>query len=115
MCVLRIFISHSSKDKPAAEALAVALRARRIDPWFEKWEISAGDDVVASVNAGLGEAGAAIIAGSRYSRDSRWVETETSYLADARVNEQGILILGDECFVPPLLAPLARLRIRRRP
>ena len=52
---MRVFISHSSKDKPAVEALA--LRERGIDPWLDKWEIGAGDDIVASINAGLDEAG----------------------------------------------------------
>jgi TIR domain len=41
---VRVFISHSSKDKPAVEALAVALRERGIDPWLDKWEIGAGCD-----------------------------------------------------------------------
>jgi hypothetical protein len=62
---MRVFISHSSKDKPAVEPLVLALRERSFDPWFDKWEISPGDDIVASINAGLDEAGAGIIAFSR--------------------------------------------------
>ena len=49
---MSVFISHSSKDKPAVEALATALRARGIDVWLDKWEIGPGDDIVASINAG---------------------------------------------------------------
>jgi hypothetical protein len=106
---LRVFISHSSKDKPAVEALA--LRERGIDPWLDKWEIGAGDDIVASINAGLDEAGAGIIVFSRHSRESRWVDAEVSYLTYARIQEQKVLIpvmLGEDCYVPPLLRPLAR-------
>lgn len=51
----RVFISHSSKDKPAVEKLARALRAKGIDAWLDKWEIAPGDDIVARINEGLEE------------------------------------------------------------
>src|SRR4029077_9366951 len=99
---VHVFTSHSSKDKPAVEALAGALRDRGIDPWLDKWEIGAGDDIVASINAGLDQAGAGIIVFSRHSKESRWVEAEVSYLTYARIQEQKVLIpvmLGEDCFV----------------
>ena len=108
---MRVFISHSSKDKPAVEPLVHALRERGFDPWFDKWEIGPGDDIVASINAGLEEADAGIIAFSRHSRESRWVEAEVSYLTYARIQEEKILIpvmVSDDAWVPPLLRPLAR-------
>ena len=108
---MRVFISHSSKDKPAVEPLVHALRERGFDPWFDKWEIGPGDDIVASINAGLDEAGAGIIAFSRHSQESRWVEVEVSYLTYARIQEEKILIpvmVSDDAWVPPLLRPLAR-------
>jgi hypothetical protein len=108
---MRVFISHSGKDKPAVEALAVALRAHGIEPWFDTWEIGPGDDIVKSINDGLDKADAGIIVFSRHSRDSRWIEAEVSYLTFARIEERKVLIpvmLGGDCFVPPLLRPLAR-------
>jgi hypothetical protein len=33
---MRVFISHSSKDKPAVEEFARALGARGFDPWLDK-------------------------------------------------------------------------------
>ena len=108
---LRVFISHSSNDKPAVEELALALRERGIDPWLDKWEIAPGDDIVARINAGLEEAGAGIIVFSRHSKDSRWVEAEVSYLTYARVVESKVLVpvvIGEDAWVPPLLRPLAR-------
>jgi hypothetical protein len=56
---MRVFVSHSSHDKPAVEALAEALRARGIDPWLDKWEIGLSGDFIASINQGLDEADAA--------------------------------------------------------
>lgn len=108
---MRVFISHSSKDKPAVESLALALRERGIDPWLDKWEIAPGDDIVASINAGLDAAPAGIIVFSRHSLENRWVEAEVSYLTYARIQESKVLIpvmVGDDAWVPPLLRPLAR-------
>jgi hypothetical protein len=108
---IRVFISHSSRDKPQVEALAVALRERGIDAWLDKWEIGPGDDIVASINRGLDEAGAGLVVFSAHSRESRWVEAEVGYLAYARIQEGKALIpvvLGDGVWVPPLLRPLAR-------
>jgi len=108
---MRVFISHSSKDKPAVEGLALALRARGIDPWLDKWQIGPGDDIVTSINTGLDEASAGIIVFSPHSRESRWVDAEVSYLTYARIQERKPLIpvvIGDDAWVPPLLRPLAR-------
>jgi TIR domain len=111
---MRVFISHSSKDKPAVEALALALHERGIEPWLDKWEIGPGDDIVVSINDGLDRADAGIIVFSHHSRDSRWIEAEVSYLTFARIEERKVLIpvvLGDDFYVPPLLRPLARRSI----
>ncbi|HEU0016490.1 MAG TPA: CHAT domain-containing protein, partial [Longimicrobium sp.] len=108
---LRVFLSHSSKDKPQVEALAVALRERGIEPWLDKWEIGPGDDIVGSINRGLDEADAGIIVFSEHSGESRWVESEVSYLTYARIVESKALIpvvLGEGAWVPPLIRPLAR-------
>ena len=58
---MRVFISHSSKDKPAVEALALALRERGIETWLDKWMIGPGDDIVDKINAGLEEVQAGLI------------------------------------------------------
>ena len=111
---MRVFISHSSKDKPAVEALATELRARGIDAWLDKWEIASGSDIVASINAGLEGAGTGIIVFSEHSQESRWVEAEVSYWTHARIEEGKVLIpvvLGENYFIPPLLRPLLRRKI----
>ena len=111
---MRVFISHSSKDKPAVEKLATALRERGIDAWVDKWEMGPGDDFIAAINEGLEEADAGIVVFSAHSVESRWVEAETSYLTYARIREGKPLIpvkAGDDAFVPPLLRPLIYRRI----
>lgn len=108
---MRVFISHSSIDKPAVEELALALEERGIDPWVDKFRIGAGDDVVASINAGLEEADGGLIVFSAHSKDSQWVKAEISYLTWAHVEEGKVLIpvvIGDDVDIPPLLRPFAR-------
>jgi hypothetical protein len=50
---MRVFISHSSVDKPAVLPLADALRARGIDAWLDQYQIAPFADIVARINAGL--------------------------------------------------------------
>src|SRR5687767_7605599 len=111
---MRVFISHSSKDKSAVEALAHALRERGFDVWLDKWEFGPGDSIVASINDGLEQAQAGLIVFSQHTRESRWVDAEVAYLTFARIEEGKVLIpvvLGEDAWVPPLLRPLVRRRI----
>jgi hypothetical protein len=108
---MRVFISHSSQDKPAVQVLAAGLRARGIDAWLDIWEIAPGEDIVDRINQGLQQADAGIIVFSEHSRASRWVESEVSYLTYARICEGKVLIpvtIDSNAWVPPLLRPLAR-------
>src|SRR5436305_1745709 len=108
---MRVFISHSSKDKPAVEVLARGLRERGIETWLDKWVIGEGDDIVVKINEGLEQASAGLIVFSAHSRESRWVEAEASYFTYARVQEGKVLIpvvVGEDAYVPPLLQALVR-------
>ncbi len=111
----RIFISHSSKDKPAVEQLALELHQRGFDPWFDKWEIQPGDDIVASINRGLEEMDAGIVVFSEHTIDSDWIQHELSYLILKNI-EDGVklipILIGDnKGVVPPLVRPKLYIRI----
>ncbi|MFN6338092.1 MAG: TIR domain-containing protein [Cyanobacteriota bacterium] len=111
---MRVFLSHSSRDKPAVEALARFLRQRGIDAWFDQWEIAPGDDILAKINAGLEQADAGLIVFSAQSLRSPWVNAEVSALTHERIQKGQPLIpvqVGDDAYVPPLLRPLCRLSI----
>ncbi len=108
---LRVFIGHSSKDKPAAERLARGLRERGIDAWFAGWEIRPGDDIVERIDGGLEAADAGVVLFSRHTWGSSWVKAEARYLSYARIEEEKVLIpvmAEAGAWVPPLLRPLAR-------
>ena len=87
---------------PSVTAFAQS-EIRRANSWYGGLGLTLSSGIVASINAGLAEAGAAIIVFSRHSRDNPRIEAETSYLTYARVKEQRILGL------------LARLPIWSRP
>lgn len=75
---MRVFISHSSQDKPQVEALAIALRERGFETWLDKWELQTGDNLVAAINRGLEEAQAGVVVFSAAAAKSIWVTAETS-------------------------------------
>lgn len=111
---MRVFLSHSSRDKPAVEALARYLREQGIDAWFDQWEISPGDDIIARMNEGLGQADAGLIVFSAQWLQSPWVNAEVSSLTYERIKSGQPLIpvqVGDDACIPPLLRPLCRLGI----
>ena len=111
---MRVFISHSSHDKPAVLALAEALRQRGFDPWVDQWQIAPGQDIVACINTGLAEADAGLIVFSAAAQASHWVQAEWSALTFARIEQGRPLIpitIAGFADIPPLLAPLLRRRI----
>lgn len=111
---MKVFISHSSRDKPAVEQLALELGRRGFDPWLDKWEIQAGDDIVASINRGLDEAQAILVVFSEHTDQSRWVGAELSFATWSRIEQNLPLIpvmVSDQARVPPLLRPLLWRRI----
>lgn len=109
---MKVFISHSSRDKPAVEALARHLRSVGIDAWLDKWEIAPGDDVIARMNEGLGQADAGLIVFSARTMESCWVRAEVSTLTWNRIQGRKLLIplkASADAEVPPLLEPLCWL------
>ena len=51
----RAFLSYTSEDRDLAKRMATELGRLGIDPWWDQWEIGAGDSIVQKVNEGLGD------------------------------------------------------------
>ena len=111
---MKVFISHSSKDKPMVETLANDLSNRGFEVWLDKWEIVPGDNIVDKINSGLEAADAGLIVFSVHSADSNWVSAEISYLTYEMIGEKKLIIpvmAGEDAYIPALLRPLARIQI----
>jgi hypothetical protein len=111
---MRVFISHSSKDKPAVRPLAEALCALGFESWLDEWEIRDGHDFVAHINDGLDKCEAGIIVFTSNADASKWVNEELNYLIYARVQEGKPLVpvvFDADAKIPAPLRMLTRRRI----
>lgn len=102
----RVFISHTSKDKPFVKEFARDLRRFGIDVWYDEWEIAVGDSIVEKVFAGLDASDTLIVVLSPESVTSRWVNEELNVAVMRRLSEANIRILPvliETCDIPTAL------------
>jgi len=102
----RIFISHSSKDKPFARLLAMDLAAKGHRPWLDEWKILAGESIPSALSDGLERCDFVVVVLSEHAIESNWVEREWQAKYWDEVNSgklQVIPALLRLCTVPSLL------------
>jgi len=109
---LKVFCSYRSTDCAAVEELARRLVERGVDAWFDRWEIVAGDDIVARMDGGVDGCEAALIFISEAWFDGAWAFDEYTSLALRKV-EDGIRVIpiGD---VPVRRLPTRLRKLARR-
>lgn len=71
-----VFLSHSSKDKPAVRALAERLKADGLRVWFDEWEIKPGDSIPLKIEQGLEQSRTLVLVMSAAAFASEWVTLE---------------------------------------
>jgi len=103
---MKVFLSHSTKDKEFVQRLADALVGANFEPWLCEVDIDRGENFVAKINEGLEQSDVALLVWSPDSANSAWTKEEwTSILArqvaDAKIR-LGIVLLR-ECPLPELL------------
>lgn len=89
---LRVFCSYRSTDAAVVERFATRLREAGLDAWFDRWEIRAGDDIVARMDEGLDGCDAALIFVSEAWFDGAWAYDEYTTLAMRKI-EDGIRVI----------------------
>ena len=103
----KAFISHASEDKNRfVDAFAEALTNIGIDPWYDKWEIKAGDSLVSKIfDEGIKDATVFVIVLSENSVAKPWVKEELSAAVVKRIQEKCLLIPVqlDDCEIPVAL------------
>jgi hypothetical protein len=101
----RVFVSHSSKDKPFVRKLVEALKEHDLNVWFDEAEIKVGDSIVTRISEGLDSAYLIVVL-SKASVESPWVREEmNAALMDEISGKGGVVlpVLMEPCEIPPLL------------
>jgi hypothetical protein len=102
----KIFLSHSSADKPFVTGLAVDLSALGHQPWFDDWDILAGESIPEKISSGIEEADFVVVVLSRHAVESKWVANEWQAKYWNEIIERRVAVIPvllDECNIPTLL------------
>ena len=104
---MRIFISHSHRDREAVDAIADTLRSDGHEIWIDSLQLKPGDNISQRIQEGLEQADAIVFVISRNSLHSEWVQREFSAIALQQISKRQQRIIPvrlDECEVPSYLA-----------
>jgi hypothetical protein len=109
--MFKVFISHSSKDKPFVKKLKEDLNFNDIETWVDQDELKVGDHLSESLMRGIGESTHFIIVLSNNIKGSDWVQLEldeaiTSF--DNKILQKIIPVLLRDTDIPKQLNNLLR-------
>lgn len=104
-----VFLCHSSSDSAVVQKLAERLLREGVKPWYDKWEIRAGDSLTQKISAGIESCDAFVIVVSRASTESKWVKREL-HSAIALLVEKGIRVIPARLDSAPLPSLIGDLR-----
>ena len=103
---MKIFLSHSSKDKGFVKKISKALESQGYQTWLDEDDILIGDDITHEIGNALTECDVVLVFLSRYSVQSRWVNREWQLKFFDQINKGHVYILPlliEECSIPQLL------------
>ena len=87
---LKVFLSHSTRDKEFVQRLATALEDADFKPWLCEVDIDRGQNFVTKINDGLGQSDLAILVWSPHAAESAWTEQEWTSALARQVEEHRI-------------------------
>ena len=104
----KVFLSHSSIDKPIVEKIFFELQKEEIKVWFDKYEIKGGDSITDKLNEGLSKSDLGLICLSRNFLNSNSSKAEMNYFFRQRMisGKKNFIILNIDLSIqefPPLL------------
>src|SRR5271166_4843867 len=115
---MKVFLSHSTKDKQFVQTLATALEAEKIEPWLCEVDIEFGQNFVAKIEEGLRDADLTVLFWSPEAARSDWTRLEWTSVIAREISESrtrlGIVLLRD-CAVPELLRVKHRIDAQTDP
>ena len=103
-----IFLSHTYKDKPVVEqvALSLAKAIPREQLFYDSWSIQPGDGIIDKMNAGLEDCKLFLFFVSKNSLQSSMVKLEwqNALLKATKGQTKIVPVKLDDCLMPPILA-----------
>ena len=115
---MKVFLSHSTKDKQFVQTLAAELETEKIEPWLCEVDIEFGENFVAKIEEGLREADLTVLFWSPEAGRSDWTRLEWTSVTAREISESrtrlGVVLLRD-CAVPELLRVKHRIDARTDP
>jgi hypothetical protein len=104
----QVFISYRAGHDNFAEALAKRLGQEGIVPWFDKWEILAGDSIPGKIEEGLRDSIAFIPVITADYQEGKWATDELQSAITKRIEEgyRIVPVLLDSCERPELIRHL---------
>jgi hypothetical protein len=89
----KVFVSHSSKDKPFARRLGNDLKQYGADVWIDECEINIGDSLIEKISQGIMESNYLIVILSSNSVNAAWVKKEVEIALYREINGKNICVL----------------------
>jgi len=115
---MKVFLSHSTKDKQFVQTLAAELKAEKIEPWLCEVDIEFGQNFVAKIEEGLRDADLTVLFWSPEAARSDWTQLEWTSVSAREISESrtrlGVVLLRD-CAMPELLRVKHRIDARTDP
>lgn len=103
---LRLFISHSSRDKAIANLIYADLVELGHNPWLDQWDIQVGQSIPGEIQKGLEECDYVLVLMSPDSVASTWVSAEwqTIFWDEVNMSKNKVLpLLIKDCEIPTFL------------
>lgn len=107
----KLFISHSSEDKPFVRMLAADLVAKGHDVWLDEWEIKIGESIPLKIEQALTDADFVLLVLSESATKSNWVEREWRAKFWDQITRGETLVLpclAQKCVIPRACSELSR-------
>jgi TIR domain len=96
---MKVFLSHSTKDKQFVEALAAELEAENIQSWICEVDVEFGGNFVAKIEEGLRDADLTVLFWSPEAARSDWTRLEWTSVTAREISESrtrlGVVLLRD--------------------
>ncbi len=89
----KIFLSHTSVDKPFVRTLAIDLRRNGHTVWIDEAEINIGDSLIGKIREGLDEVDFVAVVLSKASIQSQWVQKEIEIASNREIEEKKVVVL----------------------